>query len=135
MQATLDKEVQQFSLLNMEMTIDTFGLFLDKSCSHYRPTCMHLKISISKHGSDISGSIKASMSSVFCNFHAWRPENRIKIRTINTKTYKKQEFEESVNRAYIICTNGTFGQDQEPSLLKCQDELQIVAGLSAFFTV
>ena len=117
------------------MTTDTFGLFLEESCTHYRPTCLHLKISISKHGSDFSGSIKASMSSVFCNFHVWRLKNRIEIRTINTKTYKKQEFEESVNRAYIICTNGTFGQDQEPSLLKCQDELQIVAGLSAFFTV
>ena len=35
----------------------------------------------------------------------------------------------------IFCTNGTFGQDQEPSSLKCQDELQNVTGLSAFFTV
>ena len=44
-----------------EMTTDTFGLFLAKSCTHNKPTCMHLKISISKHGSDIIGSIKATM--------------------------------------------------------------------------
>ena len=74
-----------------EMTTDTFGLFLAKSCTHNKPTCMHLKISISKHGSDIIGSIKATMLYIFHNFHAWKQENRTKIHTVNTKIHKKQK--------------------------------------------
>ena len=49
---SLDDEDQQshFKHGELEMTTDTFGLFLAKSCTHNKPTCMHLKISISKHG-------------------------------------------------------------------------------------
>ena len=58
------------SLLSMEITKDIVGLSLAKSCTHNNPTCMHLKISILKQGSDIIGSIKATMLSTFHNFHA-----------------------------------------------------------------
>ena len=58
------------SLLSMEITTDTIGLSLANSCTHNRPTCMHLKISIWKHGSDMNGSIKATMLPAFHNFHA-----------------------------------------------------------------
>ena len=89
----MDDEDQQshFKHGELEMTTDTFGLFLAKSCTHNKPTCMHLKISISKHGLDIIGSIKTTILSIFHNFHAWKQENRTKIHTINTKMHKKQK--------------------------------------------
>ena len=54
---------------------------------------MDLKISVSKHGSDIIGSIKATMLSAFHNFHAWKHKKKIEILSINNKTYKKQALE------------------------------------------
>ena len=58
------------SLLSIEITTDMVGLSFANSCTHNKPTCTHLKISNSKHGSDIIGSINATMLSAFHNFHA-----------------------------------------------------------------
>jgi hypothetical protein len=66
------------SLLSIEITIDTVGLFVTNSCTHKRPTCMHLKISVSKHGSDIIGSINATLLPTFHNFHACKKKNNNK---------------------------------------------------------
>ena len=62
------------SLLSIETTTDAVGLSSANSCTHKRPTCMHLKISISKHGSDIIGSINAAMLLAVHNFHACKQE-------------------------------------------------------------
>ena len=58
------------SLLSMETTSDTVGRSWANSCTHNSPTCMHLKISISKQGSYIIASINAIALSMFHNFHA-----------------------------------------------------------------
>ena len=87
------------SLLSIEITIGTVGLSVTNSCTHNRPTCMHLKISISKPDSDIIGSINSTMLSAFHNFHAWKPQNKIEIRSINIKTYQKLALEVFKNKA------------------------------------
>lgn len=73
------------SLLSMKITTETVDLSLTNSCTHSSPTCMHLKISISKQGSRIIGSINATMLSAFHIFHAWKHENRIEILSNNTQ--------------------------------------------------
>ena len=77
------------SLLSMETTTDTVGLSWANSCTHNNPTCMHLKISISKQGLYIMGFINAIALSAFHNFHAWKSENKIEIITTNTKNYER----------------------------------------------
>jgi hypothetical protein len=81
------------SLLSMEITMEIVGLSLENSCTHSSPICMHLKISISKHGSRIIGSINATILSAFHIFHAYRKqkhENKIENLSINTKNSSKQ---------------------------------------------
>ena len=92
---TLSRPWSTISLLSMQITTDTINLSLANFCTHNKSTCMHLNISISKHGSYIIGSIKAIMLSAFHNFHAWKHENMIEILSINNKTYKKQALEVS----------------------------------------
>ena len=80
------------SLLSMEITIQL--AYLWQILAH--TTGQHVwisKISVSKHGSDIIGSIKATMLSAFHNFHAWKHKKKIEILSINKKTYKKQALE------------------------------------------
>ena len=60
----------RISLLSIEIIVDIVGLSLANSCTHSSPTCMHLNISIWKHGSHIVGSNKAIILSSFHNFHA-----------------------------------------------------------------
>ena len=76
------------SLLSIETTTDTIGLSLANSWTHNSPTCMHLKISVSKQGSYIIGSINVTMLSAFHNFQALKNENMIQIVSINTETYQ-----------------------------------------------
>ena len=89
----------RISLLSTEITTDTVGLSLANSCTHNRPTCMHLKISISKHGSYTIVSIKAIMLFAFHSFHAWKNKNRIEILSISIENYNKQALEVFKNKA------------------------------------
>ena len=75
------------SLLSMEITTDIIGLSLANSCTHNKPTCMHLNISISQYGSYIIGPIKAIMLFAFHNFHAWKHQNKIEILSIGNENY------------------------------------------------
>ena len=67
--------------------MDTVGLSWANSCTHNSPTCMHLKISIWKLGSNIIESINVKVLSALHIFHAVKNENKNEIVIINTKTY------------------------------------------------
>lgn len=73
------------SLLSIETTVAIIGLSVARFCKQRSPMCMHLSMSFTWFGLDISGSITDWMSFSFHNFQAWN-QNKNQLITVKTTT-------------------------------------------------
>lgn len=75
------------SLLSIETTVAISGLSFASSCEQRSPMCMHLTMSFTLFGFDISGSISDWMSFSFHNFQAWNQNKNQFIKVKITKHF------------------------------------------------